>query len=113
MGEVAFKETTESPPDLFMIDRLLRDTTGFQMLGRFRQHAKTQSVPIIMMSGTAKNANQMAIARGMGANEYLVKPLDLTDVSSKVDRLLSTMPQRTVDSAPEPIQESAPETVSE
>ncbi len=94
MAEEAFQAAVQSPPDLFLVDVMLPDATGFQMVGRFRQHPATREVPIIMMSGTARHANQIEIGKGMGANEYLVKPIDTGVMTEKIQKLLAAHPKK-------------------
>ncbi len=105
MAEEGFQGAVQSPPDLLFVDVMLPDATGFQLVGRLRQHEKTKSVPIIMMTGTASDANQRTIAKTiMGANEYLLKPFDINEVSGIVRRLLPAEPVHTP--LPTPIQEN-------
>ncbi len=94
LAEEAFQAAVQAPPDLFLVDVMLPDATGFQMVGRFRQHPKTHDVPIIMMSGTARHQNQKDIGKGMGADDYLVKPIDSEAVSQKIRQLLASRPKR-------------------
>ena len=110
MAEDAFQAAVQAPPDLFIVDVMLPDATGFQMVGRFRQHPKTRDIPIIMMSGTARHANQKEIGKGMGADDYLVKPIDSEMVSKKIHQLLASRPKRQPASLISPV---VPESVHE
>jgi len=76
-------------PDLIMLDLLLPDATGYQACGILRQHPQTKLIPIIMMTSAARLPSQHRIGRLMGADEYLVKPLDLIDVENKIQALLN------------------------
>ena len=89
LAEEGFKKATQSPPALIMLDVMLPDATGFQILGRLRKQAITQEIPIIMMSGTAIHTNQQGIGKGMGANDYVLKPFDVVSVGERVRKLLS------------------------
>ena len=92
LAEEGFKLATESAPDLIFLDVMLPDATGFQTVARLRKHAATSATPIIMMSGTARNANQLDIAKGMGATEYILKPFDVIAVGEKVGMLVKNKP---------------------
>ncbi len=111
MAEEGFAKAVESPPDLILLDVMLPDATGFQMLGRFRQNPATHSVPIIMMTGSAKNANQKDIGKNMGANDYVLKPFSMIEIGEKVHHLLKTSPAKyhaPSESAPTPMAEIEP-----
>lgn len=90
MAEEGFTKATQSPPDLIMLDVNLPDATGFQMVARFRKHPATEKVPIIMMSGAARNSNQLEIGKQMGATDYLVKPFNVVEVGEIVNKLTRT-----------------------
>lgn len=89
-AEQGFAMAVESPPDLILLDVFLPDATGFQMCGRFRAHAVTQAIPIIMITGAARWPNQQAIGKQMGANEYILKPFDVIQVGERVHSLLGS-----------------------
>ncbi len=87
-AEEGFEKALKTPPDLILLDVNLPDATGFQMCGRFKEHALTTSIPIIMITGAARWPNQQAIGKQLGANEYILKPFDVIQL---VDRIHSLM----------------------
>lgn len=92
MAEEGYQSATDNPPDLIILDISLPDATGFQMCGRFRENPRLAKIPIIMVSGHARFPNQQAIGKQLGANEYILKPFDVTDVGNKVRGLLNLGP---------------------
>jgi len=86
---------------------MLPDATGFQMLGKFRSHEQTKSVPIILMTGAARSPNQQKLGRNMGAQDYILKPFNVIEVGERVRQLLG---QRPPAEAPPPTPEQAPVT---
>lgn len=69
------KALSEQPmPDLILLDVMLVDINGFDVLNRIRQHPVTKSIPIIMLTSLSETGD---IARGLalGADAYLTKPL--------------------------------------
>jgi len=66
----------EAKPDVVLLDVVLPDLDGFDVLARMRQHEATKSVPIIM--ATAK-ATREAVLEGLrrGADGYVTKPYDV------------------------------------
>lgn len=63
----------QPPPDLVLLDVVLPDADGFNILLKMREHPLLKSVPVLML--TAK-ATREAVLRGMagGANGYITKP---------------------------------------
>lgn len=60
-------------PDLILLDVMLPDADGFDILGRVRQHPVLKDVPVIMLTG---KATREAVLRGIagGADGYITKP---------------------------------------
>ena len=66
---------SEKPqPDLILLDVMLTDINGFDVLNRIRRHPAIASVPVIMLTSLSEKAD---IARGLslGADAYLTKPI--------------------------------------
>ena len=69
-------EFRKSPvPDLILLDVMLPDTDGFDILLRLRQHPALQNVPVIMLTG---KATREAVIKGLagGADGYITKPFE-------------------------------------
>ena len=85
-GNDGMVQAMKAAPDVILLDVILPDVTGFQMCSRFRKTAATQATPILMMTGFARFPNQRVFALERGANEYLLKPLNLLEVGELVQR---------------------------
>jgi PAS domain S-box-containing protein/putative nucleotidyltransferase with HDIG domain len=62
--------TSEPPIDLILVDLILPDGNGIDLLARLRQHQYT--TPIIMMAGSSDEEIAIAALKS-GANDYIVK----------------------------------------
>lgn len=62
-------------PDLILLDVVLPDADGFDILMRVRQHPVLKDVPVIMLTG---KATREAVLKGisLGADGYLTKPFE-------------------------------------
>ena len=77
-------------PDLVLLDVMLPDADGFDVLMKMRAHPALADVPIIML--TAKTTRE-AVIKGLagGADGYITKPFQ-TDVLIKAIRTVFGMP---------------------
>ncbi|HET8745123.1 MAG TPA: response regulator [Ramlibacter sp.] len=62
-------------PDLILLDVMLPDADGFDILLRVRQHPALKNVPVIMLTG---KATREAVLKGIagGADGYITKPFE-------------------------------------
>lgn len=74
-------------PDLLLLDIMLPDADGLQIVEELRRKAATKGLPIIMV--TAKTA-EIDKVKGldMGADDYLTKPFGIMELISRVKALL-------------------------
>jgi phosphoserine phosphatase RsbU/P len=85
-GEEALARLTESNIDFLMLDVALPGLTGLEVLKRVR--GAGSDIPIIMM--TAHGSERVAIeALRLGANDYLRKPFESTELQAVVDRTVA------------------------
>ena len=62
-------------PDLILLDLLLPDMSGIEVLSRLRADPVTRTVPVVMFSAS-HDAAARAQAFRLGADEFLTKPMD-------------------------------------
>ena len=77
----------ETVPDLVILDVMLPDEDGYQILGRLRETAATRTVPVIMV--TAKTS-EIDVVKGLdhGADDYLCKPFGIMELAARIKALL-------------------------
>jgi DNA-binding response OmpR family regulator len=82
-GFDALSKAKESCPDLVVLDMMMPEMTGFEVLKHLRNHESTRDVPVIMLTGVADRA-RIQQALDAGINFYIVKPFNLHDLLAKV-----------------------------
>lgn len=69
--------------DLVLLDVMLPDRNGRDVLLRLRSKFSPERLPVIMTTALGKSASIVDCLR-LGANDYLVKPLDLAVLAARV-----------------------------
>lgn len=72
--------------DIVILDIKLPGIDGLQLLERLRSMDRWHGVPVMMLSA---DGDEPSVARALnaGANDYLVKPFDPTELVARLDRL--------------------------
>jgi putative two-component system response regulator len=80
----------EFEPDIILLDLHMRDPDGLEVLRRLRSARESLGyLPIIVLTGdTSRKARNAALI--LGADEFLVKPVDRTEAVLRVRNLLRT-----------------------
>ena len=74
-------------PDAVLLDIMLPDTDGLEIMRRLRADSETATVPIRML--TAKDTElDKVVALDGGADDYLTKPFSLMELTSRCRALL-------------------------
>lgn len=82
-GVEAFKTAREEKPDLILLDVMMPEMDGFQVLEKIRQDDGTCRIPVIMLTGlTERERIRTALERG--TKYYITKPFDFHDLIGKV-----------------------------
>ncbi len=86
-GKTFFEALDTEIPDLAVLDIMLPDIDGVEILKRLKSNAKTKDLPIIM--ATAKGMEYDKIqSLDMGADDYLTKPFGMLEMVSRIKAVL-------------------------
>ena len=86
-GKSMFEAIKEEMPSLIMLDIMLPDEDGIQILKRLRSREYTSDVPVIL--ATAKGTEyDKVIGLDSGADDYLSKPFGMMEMVSRVKAVL-------------------------
>lgn len=82
-----YEKIEEILPDLILLDVMLPDENGNEIIKKLRGKVETKKIPVIMV--TAKTS-EMDLVRGIenGADDYLKKPFSVMELISRVKALL-------------------------
>jgi two-component system, cell cycle response regulator len=92
-GEAGWKAIVSNPSIVVVFsDIQMPELDGFGLLERIRgsQEERIRSLPVIMISGDEDDATKKR-AREAGANDFIAKTTDGTEILSRIDNLLHLM----------------------
>lgn len=86
-GKAFFRKLEEKLPDLAILDIMLPDMDGYEILKRLRGNPSTRRIPVIMV--TAKTTEvDMIKGLDMGADDYIKKPFSVMELITRVKAVL-------------------------
>ncbi len=85
-GSSAIEQTTTEAPELIILDLALSDMTGYRVLEHVRGTHGDEPPVLFLSASTDVDAKLQALE--LGADDFLVKPVSLRELHSKVDGAL-------------------------
>jgi len=82
-----YRKIEERVPDLVLLDVMLPDESGYEIVKKIRKSPTTKKLPVIMV--TAKT-QEIDMIKGLddGADDYIKKPFSIMELISRVKALL-------------------------
>ena len=89
-----YKKLEEKVPDLAILDIMLPDEDGYEIIKKIRQNPLTKRLPVIMV--TAKTS-EIDMVRGLdiGADDYIKKPFSIIEFITRVKAVLRRTMEQT------------------
>lgn len=85
-GREALNTLETVTPDLIITDILMPNTSGLELISVVKSNHK-KNIPIIVLSGLGQEETVME-AFNLGADDFITKPFNPTELSVRVKRLL-------------------------
>ena len=87
-GKIGLRLAKSEKPDLILLDLVLPNIHGFEVLKRLKQDPETEKIPVIILTNLEK-MEDVKEAIELGANTYLVKTqYRIEEVMEKVKKAL-------------------------
>jgi len=86
-GMEALEKAGSMVPNLILLDIMMPQMDGFEVLEKLKEDPATTAIPVIMLTAR-KSREDMQRARDLGAVEYITKPFKAVEVVDKVLRHL-------------------------
>ena len=75
-------------PDLLLLDLMMPEVSGFDLLKALREHAKLKHLPVIILTSSSDNQDKLQ-ALDLGATDFLAKPVDPSELRLRVRNTLA------------------------
>jgi len=86
-GEKGLAIAKEHIPDIIILDILLPEMDGYEVLARLKKNSLTQSIPVVMLTNFFQKEDIKKCLKA-GANDYLIKshfmPSEVLDKINKI-----------------------------
>ncbi len=88
-GEECIEKAKEESPDLIILDMMLPQMSGYEVIGRLSQDIRTRGIPILAMTGYAVDQEQLGQVDENAAIPIIGKPFDQIRLKEKVNSILA------------------------
>lgn len=86
-GSKALDMVRAEPPDLILLDLMMPNMDGWEVIRRLRADERTASIPVVMLTAKADEDSQLKGWEG-GVVDYVTKPFNPLSLSKYVERAL-------------------------
>lgn len=83
-GEAALELLARARPDIVLLDYMMPNMNGIEVLRRLRADPATADLPVIMVTARAENEATVE-ALEAGADDYVTKPIDFAVLRARID----------------------------
>lgn len=96
-GQTALAKATSDKPDLILLDIIMPDMSGYEVLSILQESEDTRSIPVIIITGLS-SVKEEEKGFAMGAVDYITKPFHSSIVRARVKTQLRIIEQmRTIE----------------
>jgi signal transduction histidine kinase len=87
-GEYALKEVKQSKPDLILLDLMMPQVSGEDVLKYIKGNDEYKDIPVILLTARASHEDKI-FGLQLGADDYLSKPIDFNELLLRVKNTLN------------------------
>ena len=89
-GQVGLELAQKERPDIIVLDLMLPTLNGLGVLKGLRRDARTQQIPVILLTARAQTEDRIA-GLSAGADDYVTKPFSPKELVLRVQAVLKRM----------------------
>lgn len=91
-GKEAIKLAQEMHPDLILLDILLPDLDGYNVIVQLKSNAETNTIPVIFITGLSSEEDEEKSFL-LGASDYIIKPFKPAAIRARIRKHLDILHQ--------------------
>lgn len=89
-GDEALQKAKEAKADIILLDRMLPNIDGLEVLENLRQMPETKNLPVLILTNRDPGSDELEKAKKLGALDYLIKErIDLGVLASRIKEILN------------------------
>ena len=86
-SQAALASIGDRRPDLVLVDWMLPDMSGLELVRQLRRDSNTRDIPIMMLTARAEEADKVT-GLETGADDYLTKPFSARELIARIQAVL-------------------------
>jgi len=86
-SQAALASIGDRRPDLVLVDWMLPDMSGLELVRQLRRDANTRDIPIMMLTARAEETDKVT-GLETGADDYLTKPFSARELLARIQAVL-------------------------
>lgn len=86
----AIKQIKDLQPDAILLDRIMPEMDGNDVIAALQNDDYTRNIPIIMLTALG-DVSSITASLGLGARDYIVKPFDHDNLIIRLKKMLGTI----------------------
>ena len=86
-SRAALESIGDRRPDLIVVDWMLPDVSGLELIRLLRRDANTRDIPVVMLTARAEEADKVT-GLDAGADDYLTKPFSARELVARIQAVL-------------------------
>lgn len=87
-GEEALEQVNMAKPDCLVIDIVMPQLNGYQLVRALRGDPETADIPLVILTALAQDKEQLA-GLAAGADQYLIKPVTPLELIAAIQQTLT------------------------
>ena len=84
----AFERIREESPDVLLLDLIMPEVTGFDILEKIRNHEQTSQLPVVVLTSSDDSETKLKVLN-LGATDFLAKPVDPSELALRLRNTLA------------------------
>ena len=87
-GDLTLTAIEETQPDIILLDWMLPNVSGIELIRRIKSGKKTKSIPVIMLTAKGEEIDKLR-AFDLGSDDYVTKPFSTAELIARTKAVIN------------------------